>query len=408
MSLPGARLSGATLPPEVKAEEQDGALRLHFTTLRPFALKGADGGFDLVLYAPGLAGKVIMLDPGHGGWETGAVARTNGLKEKDVNLDVALKLRALLAAQDARVLMTRDADRHAMPPELEAGVAGDRVRADLNWRTRLANANKVDLYLSVHSNSGSADAQGTQTYYSSDSLNADRARALAGLVQAGLLQALGRPDGKVYDEIFYVVKFTEAPAALAELAYLSNPEEARLLAADAFRQQAAAGLARAVGRFFRERPDWQGLASAQASLAANPYRKALYEDYLTLAANADLVQDLDTYVNGKKASFDVRPVIRDNRTLVPIRAIAEALGATVGWDEKTQTVTITRDTSVLQLKIGSRAAAVSGKPAQVDVPAQIEGGRTLVPLRFVSEGLGLRVTWLDQYRVIVIAAQAVN
>lgn len=250
VALPGARLLADRLPPYVTAEQKDGSLRLRVPSRRQFALKRVEGGFDLVFYPAGLSGKVILVDPGHGGEEPGAVA-ASGLKEKDVNLAVALKLREQLEARGARVLMTRTADTGALPKDRP--VNGDRLRADLDWRTRLANEQKVDLFISIHSNSGPAGMAGTETFYSSANLNADRSRALADAVQAELLQALGRRDRRVQEALFYVIRYTEAPAVLAELAFLSDPEEAKLLASDAFRLKAAQAIARAVGRHYEER-----------------------------------------------------------------------------------------------------------------------------------------------------------
>lgn len=253
VSLPGARLLAADLPPYVQAEQTDGNLRIRIPSVRPYALKRVEGGYDVVFYAPGLKGKLVMVDAGHGGAEPGAIA-ASGLQEKEVNLAVALKLRQLLEAQGARVVMTRTSDDRAMPKERWERLAEpERLRADLDWRAQRANQHQVDLFLSIHSNAGPRGMGGTETFFSSDNLNHERSRELARQVQAELLQALGRRDRDAKDSLFYVVKYADAPAALAELAFLSDPEEAKLLASDAFRQKAAAAMARAVANQFAER-----------------------------------------------------------------------------------------------------------------------------------------------------------
>ena len=252
VTLPGARPGMASLPAGVRAETRGSDLLLRFPARGAHALKRVPEGWDLVLPAPGPAGKVILLDPGHGGGETGAVSPFNGVPEKTINLDVALRLQALLEAQGARVLLTRSADGRALPPAQERALpAGERLRLDLAYRSFLANSQGVDLFVSVHSNANPEPGHhGTEVYYSADNRNAGGSLALAGLVQAQLLRALGRHDGGVKADIFCVTRFTEAPAVLAELAYLNDPEESALLASPAFRQKAAEALAAAAAQFF--------------------------------------------------------------------------------------------------------------------------------------------------------------
>lgn len=250
LTIPGGRLA-TPLPDDVQAEALGSDLVLHLPARASYALKRTPDGFDLVCYAPGLAGKVIMLDPGHGGSEVGAASPDGRLAEKAVNLDVQLRLKALLEQQGATVLMTRTADTRALPPAQEQALPPDeRLRADLAYRSFLANSQGVDLFLSVHSNSSVSGEHGTETYYSADNLNAERSAALAALVQAALVQGLGRADGGVKTDIFCVTRFTDAPAVLAELAYLSDRLESALLGSASFRQQAAEALAAAVARFF--------------------------------------------------------------------------------------------------------------------------------------------------------------
>jgi hypothetical protein len=108
-------------------------------------------------------------------------------------------------------------------------------------------------------------------------------------------------------------------------------------------------------------------------------------------------------VNGKTLAFDVPPVIESGRTLVPLRAIFEALGAAVQWDATTRTVTATRSSTTIQLAIGQAQAQRNGQPVTLDVPARIQAGRTLVPLRFVSEALGAKVTWEAATQTVTIS-----
>lgn len=94
----------------------------------------------------------------------------------------------------------------------------------------------------------------------------------------------------------------------------------------------------------------------------------------------------------------------DNRTLVPLRSIFEELGSTVNWNQKDKTVTATKGTNKIKLTIGSRHTTVNGNHVIIDVPAQIKNGSTLVPLRFVSEALGASVEWDSQNYVATITS----
>lgn len=114
------------------------------------------------------------------------------------------------------------------------------------------------------------------------------------------------------------------------------------------------------------------------------------------------------YLNGEKMTFDVNPFIENDRTLVPFRAIFEAVGADVKWDGETQTVIAARDkggeTTFITLQIDSNAF-VNGEQKDLDVPAKIVNDRTFVPLRFVVEALGERVEWDNENYSVVITTK---
>jgi len=97
--------------------------------------------------------------------------------------------------------------------------------------------------------------------------------------------------------------------------------------------------------------------------------------------------------NGHPVMFDVEPVNVNNRVFVPFRAIFEKMGADVQWDESTRTVTATRGNTTVQLVIGSTTARVNGQARTLDAAPFIQNGRTLVPLRFVSEAFGAEVEY---------------
>ena len=107
-------------------------------------------------------------------------------------------------------------------------------------------------------------------------------------------------------------------------------------------------------------------------------------------------------VNGTELKLDQMPVIKDGRTLIPLRGISEALGAEVIYTDSTKRVTATRDDVVVKLKIGSNEAYVDEHKKTLDVPAEIINSRTMVPVRFVSEAFGSDVKWDDATRTVAI------
>ena len=108
-----------------------------------------------------------------------------------------------------------------------------------------------------------------------------------------------------------------------------------------------------------------------------------------------------TLVNGAK-SDTVKILNRNNRTLVPIRFVAEKLSANVDWDQKTKTVTVFSGDKTVKLKENSKTMTINGKTAQMDVAAIIVNGRTYLPLRAVGEALDKTVDYSSDYRMIAV------
>lgn len=98
-------------------------------------------------------------------------------------------------------------------------------------------------------------------------------------------------------------------------------------------------------------------------------------------------------INYKTIHFETEPIIDNGTTLVPLRAIFEAMGAKVNWDESSQTVVAQKDQTIVNLSIGSDEALVNGIKVQLSLPARMVNGTTMVPLRFVSDALESRIEW---------------
>jgi N-acetylmuramoyl-L-alanine amidase len=177
-------------------------------------------------------GAVVCIDPGHGGSDTGALE--NGVAEKDVNLDIALRARALLEAKGCRVVMTRESDQ----------------TVSLAQRCAIANGAHASLLVSIHNNSRPPDVEGTTTYFCRGS---DVGRRLAAFVQAEVVRRIGRPDRGVKDSGLYMVRNAAMPAALLEGVFLSSREEAWLITDAGFRRHIAEGVAAGIEDFLQSR-----------------------------------------------------------------------------------------------------------------------------------------------------------
>jgi len=121
-----------------------------------------------------------------------------------------------------------------------------------------------------------------------------------------------------------------------------------------------------------------------------------------LVANGLVVRSgIAVFIDCKRIYFDVPPRLEEGRTLVPLRAFFEALGATVDWQEERKTVVAAKGNRSVELPVGAFSALVNGEELSLDVPAKIVEGRTLVPLRFVGEALGAEVQW-DPAKIITV------
>jgi len=125
---------------------------------------------------------------------------------------------------------------------------------------------------------------------------------------------------------------------------------------------------------------------------------------LALPAFAQEQKEIPVLIDGLPVVFDVQPVIENGRTLVPFRAIAEALNVKVGWDGITQTVSATDGKTFVRLQIGNKTAYHNDVPITLDVPPVIQNGRTLIPLRFFSEAYNCEVVWDGSNNTVRIAS----
>lgn len=238
-----------TKPVETKPEEQqtpqDAEQAAQETAAdtpgeQPATESSTDAGIAAIT---GLAGHSITIDAGHGGNDSGAIGPT-GVTEKSVTLRVALALQKLLTSEGATVYMTRTTDTEVSPK----GAAASDIE-ELQARCDVANRHNSDIFISIHMDSfTNGAAKGTTGYYYA--LGSKKSRDLADKVRAGVIDQIGTPSRGTQSCNFYVVKHTDMPATLVEVAFISNPTEEKLMNSEDGVQKAAQGIADGIADFF--------------------------------------------------------------------------------------------------------------------------------------------------------------
>jgi N-acetylmuramoyl-L-alanine amidase len=204
---------------------------------------------------------VIVVDAGHGGHDRGA--SKNGLVEKDMTLDTALRVERLLQKRGFTVVMTRRDDRFL----------------ELFDRAQVANAQRRALFVSIHFNDNTTvSGEGVETYYASEKVApsgggwfqpkvepppADNGAAFAQLVQQAVIAKLGVTNRGTKGAPFAVVRHTRCPAILVEGGFINNPAEARKLKEPRYRELLATAIAEGVAAYHNQRV----LAAAQPKVA---------------------------------------------------------------------------------------------------------------------------------------------
>ena len=191
--------------------------------------------------------KVVIIDPGHGGVDSGAVSVT-GREEKDLNLELAKKLGAFLEAGGARVIYTRTEDTL-----LFSDRGSTRKTKDLLGRVEIADQYPDALYISLHMNTLLSEKyRGLQTFYSSrNSASQDLAQEIQSAV-CTLLQPENNRKAKDAKGNIFILDRIEQPAVLIECGFLTNNEEARLLEDDLYQRKLAFGISRPILDFLTD------------------------------------------------------------------------------------------------------------------------------------------------------------
>lgn len=337
-----------------------------------------------------LAGRRVALDPGHGGFFTGAVG-VHGLTEAQVNLAVALKLRDLLVAHGVDVFLTRDRDRDFITSPQDS-----TLKADLTERVRLVNAFDPDLFVSIHHNAdarGSHDVNETQTYYKfgdeGPSLDA------AENIHRSLVLNLGIETNKVVPGNYFVLRGSTAPALLTESSYLTNPDVEKMLALPEKQQLEADALYIGIARYFARRVP----SIARFALRPEPgaFARAGSEEARRAFASPMLEADV-------RGTFD-----RAELTLNGVPAPLERTGQHLSW-QAVAPPPQGEVTAVLRVRLAGQGAApaetVRFTVRRPPVALEVEPW----PARLPTAGgvQGLRIALRDGYGQLAIDSLAVR
>lgn len=184
--------------------------------------------------------KIITIDPGHGGSDSGAVG-PNGYTEKEGAFAISQKVASILNQSGAKVVMTRDSDVDVYGPNASA-------RNELQARVDVGNNANSDIFVSIHCNAFvNPAANGTQTFYYGSSYQGQR---LAQSIQEKMIEANGLRDRGISTCNFYVVKHSYMPAVLIETAFITNYDEEALLSDDEWQTTMAKAIAEGINEYF--------------------------------------------------------------------------------------------------------------------------------------------------------------
>ena len=181
--------------------------------------------------------KIIIIDAGHGGFDGGAVGK-NGIIEKDLNLQIAKKLNAILKINGYKTIMTRDGDYAISDDGLKT--TREKKRSDMKNRLKIIKENPNGIFVSIHQNKFEKDyVKGTQVFYSTNNIDSER---LAEVIQKNCSLALQpenhrvtKPSGRE----LYLLYYSKIPAVMVECGFISNPKEASLLSNEEYQQKLA-------------------------------------------------------------------------------------------------------------------------------------------------------------------------
>lgn len=204
--------------------------------------------FQYTVFAEENTQKIILIDPGHGGIDGGAVSK-NGTVEKDINLSIAKKLKINLEQKGYKVIMTREDDTGLYS---DKGRIRDKKNEDLNNRCKMKKESNCDVFISIHLNMfEQSQYYGAQVWYAKEGESAE----LAHILQQNLVKDLNNNNKrkeKCAKGAYKILRcYSDIPSVLVECGFLSNLEEEEKLKTDLYQEKIAVSLANSIEKFFK-------------------------------------------------------------------------------------------------------------------------------------------------------------
>ena len=198
----------------------------------------------------------IVIDPGHGGID-GGTGDKEGLLEKDINLDVASKLKKELLVEGFKVVMTREKDQSL---EEFSDINASRYRRDLDARKSIVNKNDPIVFVSIHVNSSKkTSAKGIKVYYYPNSYEGkELAENICQSIDLNVYEKYLRDDtlkAEVLSEDYFILRETEFPGVLVEIGFITNPEENKLLQDEKYKTKVAFAIKKGIIQYLSVQGD---------------------------------------------------------------------------------------------------------------------------------------------------------
>ena len=215
-----------------------------------FIVKIKNTSEDVMQYMP-VTDKTIVLDAGHGGIDPGAMNKDKTVLEKDINLQITMKIKELIEASGGNVVLTRDSDI-SLYEEGANKTTRQKYNENLKNRKKIVENSQADMFVSIHLNSfEDSKYYGAQTFYPAGK---EDSKFLAEMIQAELKRVVDNTNNREIKsrEDLYLLKDNKMPSTLIECGFLSNQKEAKLLAEEEYQDKIAWAIYVGIQKYFNE------------------------------------------------------------------------------------------------------------------------------------------------------------
>ena len=215
-----------------------------------FIVKIKNDSEDVMKYMP-VTDKTIVLDAGHGGIDPGAMNKDKTVLEKDINLQITMKIKELIEASGGNVILTRDKDV-SLYEEGNNKTTRQKYNENLKNRKKIIENSQADMFISIHLNSfEDSKYYGAQTFYPAGK---EDGKSLAQIIQTELKRVADNTNNREIKprEDLYLIKENQMPSVLIECGFLSNENEAKLLADEEYQEKIAWAIYVGIQKYFNE------------------------------------------------------------------------------------------------------------------------------------------------------------